>query len=300
MGLINCPECGKEISENLKRCPYCGFRIHKKRMFIGIILICLTIFILGMILWVLVAANWSVDNAKKIVNGHLECLTGHEWQPATCQHGLLCSKCGAEKGEIVDHTWQDATCTLPETCLICSLTRGEPLGHEWRDATCEEPKTCTRCWETEGKALGHSRRIGYCNRCGEYQTKLLDRYEELGEIVNNILDDYEDCVDYFQNASITHSEDMCWYYLERANIEAWNIKDEYEELLNKCGNLAEFSKAKKWFSKAEIEVAAYPRNTVLDNGYYDISTVAEKIKEGVQTSLDFCRSGIEELSKYAE
>lgn len=30
MALINCPECNKEISDTVKKCPYCGYRIKKK------------------------------------------------------------------------------------------------------------------------------------------------------------------------------------------------------------------------------------------------------------------------------
>lgn len=29
MALIKCPECGKEISDTIKKCPYCGFRVSK-------------------------------------------------------------------------------------------------------------------------------------------------------------------------------------------------------------------------------------------------------------------------------
>ncbi|MBQ6164739.1 MAG: zinc ribbon domain-containing protein [Clostridia bacterium] len=31
MALINCPECGKEISDRAKQCPSCGFRLKKYR-----------------------------------------------------------------------------------------------------------------------------------------------------------------------------------------------------------------------------------------------------------------------------
>lgn len=27
MALINCPECGKEISDSVKKCPHCGKKI---------------------------------------------------------------------------------------------------------------------------------------------------------------------------------------------------------------------------------------------------------------------------------
>ncbi len=31
MALINCPECGKEISDTVKKCPHCGFGIRAKK-----------------------------------------------------------------------------------------------------------------------------------------------------------------------------------------------------------------------------------------------------------------------------
>jgi len=31
MALINCPECGKEISDSAKQCPNCGFPLVEKR-----------------------------------------------------------------------------------------------------------------------------------------------------------------------------------------------------------------------------------------------------------------------------
>jgi len=31
MALINCPECQKEISDEAKRCPNCGFDLHREK-----------------------------------------------------------------------------------------------------------------------------------------------------------------------------------------------------------------------------------------------------------------------------
>ena len=31
MALINCPECGKEISDQVKNCPNCGYPLKKKK-----------------------------------------------------------------------------------------------------------------------------------------------------------------------------------------------------------------------------------------------------------------------------
>lgn len=155
MTLINCPECGKEIAEGVKKCQHCGYSLRKKKFPVLILLIGVLVIILGMGIWILSASNWSIDNSLKIVNGNWGCLVEHKWEDATCQHGMLCSNCSMEKGELADHVWQDATCVSPKTCSVCSLTEGESLGHEWKDATCSSPKTCSVCKSIEGKAREH-------------------------------------------------------------------------------------------------------------------------------------------------
>lgn len=49
MALINCPECGKEISSTVKKCPNCGYTVKKKssKKIIGIILIIVLILGIG-------------------------------------------------------------------------------------------------------------------------------------------------------------------------------------------------------------------------------------------------------------
>lgn len=48
MALIKCSECGKEISDKAKKCPYCGYdynksKIHKNSIIVIVIIIILTI-----------------------------------------------------------------------------------------------------------------------------------------------------------------------------------------------------------------------------------------------------------------
>ena len=31
MALMNCPECGKEISDQVNNCPHCGFPVNNKK-----------------------------------------------------------------------------------------------------------------------------------------------------------------------------------------------------------------------------------------------------------------------------
>lgn len=49
MALINCPECGKEISSTVKKCPNCGYTVKKKssKKILGIILIIVLILGIG-------------------------------------------------------------------------------------------------------------------------------------------------------------------------------------------------------------------------------------------------------------
>ena len=55
MALIKCPECGKEISDEAKSCPNCGYRIRKsnvakhKKISTYLILIGLALFVISMV-----------------------------------------------------------------------------------------------------------------------------------------------------------------------------------------------------------------------------------------------------------
>lgn len=62
------------------------------------------------------------------------------------------------------HEYSPATCTAPATCSICGKEDGEPLGHDFAPATCTAPSTCTRCGETTGEALGHKYSEATCIR----------------------------------------------------------------------------------------------------------------------------------------
>ena len=118
MSLIICRECGKEISDRAKACPYCGYRPRNPyvKHIIGILL---SIFILS----------------------GLFCLY-YFFSPKTfqwcCRHNII-----------------PATCTEPEICTRCGLTFDEALGHSWKEATCQKPETCGRCGETRGSVSDH-------------------------------------------------------------------------------------------------------------------------------------------------
>lgn len=59
------------------------------------------------------------------------------------------------------HEWTEATCTSPKTCWICGETEGSALGHYWEDATYETAKTCTICGLTDGEPLERNEAYGY-------------------------------------------------------------------------------------------------------------------------------------------
>lgn len=61
MSLINCPECGKEISDTIKACPNCGFKIKHKKSFkmIGKKKIKAIIIIIGIIIILAAVAIFS-------------------------------------------------------------------------------------------------------------------------------------------------------------------------------------------------------------------------------------------------
>lgn len=67
MALIKCPECGKEISDMVKKCPNCGYKLKqvdkKKIKKFGIIGVVLTILI---IIGVIVGVNINKNNQEKI------------------------------------------------------------------------------------------------------------------------------------------------------------------------------------------------------------------------------------------
>ena len=73
MALIKCPECGKEISNNAKNCPNCGYKLKNKNsklllIVVGIIMIItiITLLIIG------VVKNRSINNdINKVLSGEI-------------------------------------------------------------------------------------------------------------------------------------------------------------------------------------------------------------------------------------
>ena len=151
MALINCPECGNEISDTVKNCPKCGYKIKTSRSgkkVIGIII--------GLLVLICIAGGvyWYLKEET--------CTFGHIWKEATCEEPQICEKCGEKEGTALGHKWKNATCTEPETCEVCGKKKGDPLGH--------------------------STRMGYCSICGQYINELQDVYDSINNDITKVFD----------------------------------------------------------------------------------------------------------------
>ena len=75
MALVNCPECGKEISNTVKKCPYCGFKIKKtsKLIPIGIGAVMCCSVIVGAIVYYR-ATNLQIDSSQNAAMIAVECV----------------------------------------------------------------------------------------------------------------------------------------------------------------------------------------------------------------------------------
>ena len=65
-------------------------------------------------------------------------------------------------GYFTIHVWTEATCVDSSMCKICGKEAGEALGHDWQSANCITPQTCLVCGETAGDALGHQWMAATC------------------------------------------------------------------------------------------------------------------------------------------
>lgn len=189
MALIICPECNREISDQAKACPHCGYKLpktkkelsphQKKKRIVAII---------GALLVLVVAGGgyffFSPRTVEWFCYHHISDATciepkmcsrcgkfwgepyGHSWKVATCTEPKTCAVCRATYGSANGHSWKAATCTEPRTCTVCEITDGSANGHMWNKATCTTPKKCRSCGKIEGTALGHNVKDYICTRCG--------------------------------------------------------------------------------------------------------------------------------------
>ena len=214
MALIKCPECEKEISDTVKTCPHCGYKLRKKakdniKTSNKIIIIILIIIILPIVYLLLIGQESRQIALNIIKSGSFECIIQHDLGEATCQHGQICSRCNSEMGQIVDHKWAEATCTKKQTCVICGLTQGE--------------------------ALGHTTRQGYCQNCKDYISELQDIYDYLMTCINYSWDAINQSMDtmkltnsYYDTSYVAQANELD-ILLQGLLYEAADVAYQYEE-----------------------------------------------------------------------
>lgn len=68
MAIIKCPECGKEISDSVKRCPNCAYKLKRtnKRKIVIIVAILVVVSIVAGLGYVYIKNN--------------TCILGHDWK----------------------------------------------------------------------------------------------------------------------------------------------------------------------------------------------------------------------------
>ena len=162
MALITCPECNKQISDQAKSCPHCGYRLpkakkmlspHKKNTLIAVIVGVLLVFasFAGYFFFSPYTVKWCCY---------------HHISDATCTEPKTCSRCGQTWGISIGHNWQTATCTEPKTCTVSGTTEGSANGHDWSPATCTLAQRCKVCGHRGEPSLGHDVKDYICTRCG--------------------------------------------------------------------------------------------------------------------------------------
>ena len=302
MALMNCPECGKEISDTVKKCPNCGFKIvknvDKKKKVRLFVIGGVSAVILLLVLYVLYAGSWSFKNVQRIFkSGSFKCLISHEWEQATCEHGLLCSLCGSEKGEPIDHDWLTATCFKPETCSMCGEQRGEKLEHKWSEATCSSPRTCSVCHATQGNPLGHSTRIGYCSKCGEHIDELMWLHDELADYHNEILEMLAESLGYMEGVANGTVQSNRISYIKKTNNKNQEIKEVYQQAIDDCGEYKEFSNIKLNLKYAKAKLYVFDEILDFEYGAY---TYCNALSNSIADSLDSLNVVREELDNMLE
>lgn len=240
MALINCPECGKEISDTIKACPHCGYNLQNKikpkiKNTLKTIIIILIVLVLT-IVSLLLMGKGSIKVAFNIIRfGSFECIKEHDLGEATCQHGQICSRCNSEIGQTVDHKWMEATCQHGNICIYCNIEEGEKTDHQWENATCTQKKTCTICGLTEGEILGHTTRQGYCQNCNNYINELQGIYDYILTCVNDSWDLIDESMntmnltESFYDTTYVASANELDYKLQNLLYETADTACQYEE-----------------------------------------------------------------------
>ena len=163
MALFFCPECNREISDQAKSCPYCGYKLPKPKKDLSTQSKKKIKLLIGILLSVVCIILFFFFFSPRTV----EWCCYHHISNATCTEPKRCSRCGKTWGVPLGHTWKDATCTEPKTCTTCQKTSGRATGHLWQPATCSKPRTCSVCGKIEDKKADHTAKDYICTQCGE-------------------------------------------------------------------------------------------------------------------------------------
>ena len=271
MALINCPECGKEISDSVKKCIHCGAKIKKRKPIskkVVLIILCIIIMVAGLVVFYF----FSPRTVKWFCN--------HHYGEATCTIPQTCSRCGKQIGESLGHDWKDATCTEAKMCRVCGESEGEPTGHIWIDASCIEPKHCSGCELTEGEALGHDCEIGICSRCNEYIADLIFEFED-------ILTDTLSAGEYVRagydaaNSYAAYLEDY-YYNYQLTNTYFGYAKKEMDSVIRKCGDHKEFANIKKYITDWKNSIPTECKN----DSYDEVQSYTQKLNKFLTVSKE--------------
>lgn len=169
----------------------------------------------------------------------------HSWIPQTCTEPLICTTCGATKGEPWGHRFKDATCSEPSTCILCGETQGEALGHKYAGASYITPETCYVCGEQNDVYLKPSVEViavfdslaGASENCLIYEEN--SKYGILSLDGKRISDaEYDGYITELENDcfALVKNEDFLDYYFLFSNEGEllWTTTSEYEDF-DICG-----------------------------------------------------------------
>lgn len=210
MALINCPKCGKQISDKAEKCIHCGYQMKeqkvskekekkgrgekdKKKSKFFLILIVVLVLIAGGVTTVVIVSNSTREKKTE----------GRQQESSEAD----------QKEQKKDHT------------------------HTFKEATCEEPKTCTECGATEGKPLGHTTEVGECKNCGKMQGK---------DIVEGILLRLETANGTYDIAFNTATSGTDYYSNFNSAANGFGqAKTQYEYAITDCGSYSELADLKR-------------------------------------------------------
>ncbi len=278
LGKALCKNCGATLEEGQEYCHKCGSKVgfdknidksdaiseynnnvekktKKKHRILFVIGAVVLILLVGVFVWGLKQANWSVTQLKVIISGkHFSCLIEHSFEDATCEHGKICKECGLEIGEKAEHVWVEATCTKPKYCSVCNAI--------------------------EGKAKGHSCRVGKCSVCGEYATELLPELTEINAYYSDAFNGYSKAVEYLKDAS--ESIYLKSTYISYAQDSLNDAKQSLLKAAASCGVYSEFSEI-----KTKLTNAANTINTTSSNTYTLANSASESLGylEGISEQI---------------